>query len=160
MCVCGMYTFNPQNVMVMTYWKSGWEISVPKETRKCLFPKVVFVHRGNMVFGKKKGGLWSLLTRGLYSEWTYRVISLGGGGGGGGGGGLWAVFVGRGSLFGGGLSVRFDSISFLCAFKHTCIHVHMWELCRERCWRYFQPSVFDYGLERIKTQQHPYLHIS
>ena len=36
-----------------------------------------------MVFGKKKGGLWSLLTRGLYSEGKYRVISLGGGGGGG-----------------------------------------------------------------------------
>ena len=31
-----------------------------------------------MVFGKKKGGLWSLLTRGLYSEGKYRVISLGG----------------------------------------------------------------------------------
>ena len=31
-----------------------------------------------LVFGKKKGGLWSLLTRGLYSEGKYRVISLGG----------------------------------------------------------------------------------
>ena len=31
-----------------------------------------------MVFGKTKGGLWSLLTRGLYSEGKYRVISLGG----------------------------------------------------------------------------------
>ena len=31
-----------------------------------------------MVFGKKKGGLWSLLTRGLYSEGKYREISLGG----------------------------------------------------------------------------------
>ena len=31
-----------------------------------------------MVFGKKKGGLWSLLTRGLYSEGKYRVISVGG----------------------------------------------------------------------------------
>ena len=29
-----------------------------------------------MVFGMKKGGLWSLLTRGLYSEGKYRVISL------------------------------------------------------------------------------------
>ena len=31
-----------------------------------------------MVFGKKKGGLWTLLTRGLYSEEKYRVIFLGG----------------------------------------------------------------------------------
>ena len=31
-----------------------------------------------MVFGKKTGGLWSLLTRGLYSEVKYKVISLGG----------------------------------------------------------------------------------
>ena len=31
-----------------------------------------------MVFGKKKGGLWFSLTRGLYSEGTYRLISLGG----------------------------------------------------------------------------------
>ena len=31
-----------------------------------------------MVFGKKKGGLWSLLTKGLYSKGKYKVISLGG----------------------------------------------------------------------------------
>ena len=31
-----------------------------------------------LVVGNKKGGLWSLLTRGLYSEGKYRVISLGG----------------------------------------------------------------------------------
>ena len=31
-----------------------------------------------MVFWIKKGGLWSLLTSGLYSEGKYRVISLGG----------------------------------------------------------------------------------
>ena len=31
-----------------------------------------------MVFGKEKGSLWSLLTRGLYSEGIYRVNSLGG----------------------------------------------------------------------------------
>ena len=31
-----------------------------------------------MVFGKKKGGRLSLLTRGLYSEGKYRVMSLGG----------------------------------------------------------------------------------
>ena len=29
-----------------------------------------------MVFGKEKGGLWSLLTRGLYSEGKYKVTSL------------------------------------------------------------------------------------
>ena len=42
--------------------------------------EMVFVHRGNMVVEKKKGGLWSLLTRGLYSEGKYRIISRGGGG--------------------------------------------------------------------------------
>ena len=39
---------------------------------------MVLIHRWNMDFWKKKGGLWSLLTRGLYSEGKYRVISLGG----------------------------------------------------------------------------------
>ena len=29
-----------------------------------------------MVFGKEKGGLWSLLTRGLHSEGKYKVTSL------------------------------------------------------------------------------------
>ena len=41
-----------------------------------MFPGEVFVQKGNVVLGKKKGDLWSLLTEGLYS---------GGGGGGGGG---------------------------------------------------------------------------
>ena len=30
-----------------------------------------------MVLGKKKDGLWSLLTGGLYSDGKYRVISVG-----------------------------------------------------------------------------------
>ena len=56
----------------MIYWKSGLKIPDKKETWECLFPGGVLSCRGNVVFGKKKGGLWSLLTGGLYWDGKYK----------------------------------------------------------------------------------------